>query len=452
MLRPGADPLVPTLFEQPYLTKPPGIVWAIALSSRILGETELAARAPSALAATLGALAAYFFAGRWFGWRYALWAALAHVLTPQGWWFSRAAEIEALNNLAAQVSLAALLDVALGHGRTAILLLGVASGLLMWLCKGPAGASTLAAGVLAVALLDRSRGPLALASIVALAPPALFAILVLVLSHRLEGLDVVRQGVTEFLWSDTRPRAIGEVFALAPTAWALALPASLAILFPFGPALARERARDTHRETDFALALALACVLSLLLLAAAGVRNPRYALPAMVPAPFLAAYVARGVFTHAFERRRARIARCLLHPALWIPLLAAGAVLFIVRHEPALRQSSGREAGLALGGHFEPGREVWADHLVSARPEVLHYARREARSRGHNARVRWIPNLGGTLPAPGDFVVLRRDATTDEEAAYRAAGLWHRLEPVHVGRVHEFEFTLFRVNAAGTPP
>ena len=45
--------LVPRLFGQIYARKSPGIHWAVALSSRILGETEFAARAVGAMSATV---------------------------------------------------------------------------------------------------------------------------------------------------------------------------------------------------------------------------------------------------------------------------------------------------------------------------------------------------------------------------------------------------------------
>src|SRR6266436_361949 len=53
MLR-GGDWIVPTLYGQPLLTKPPGMYVAIALVSWPFGEvSEWTARLPSALAATL---------------------------------------------------------------------------------------------------------------------------------------------------------------------------------------------------------------------------------------------------------------------------------------------------------------------------------------------------------------------------------------------------------------
>src|SRR4051812_20923902 len=50
----GGSVLVPTVDGRPWLEKPPLAIWLVALAGRAAGEvTELAARAPSAIAATL---------------------------------------------------------------------------------------------------------------------------------------------------------------------------------------------------------------------------------------------------------------------------------------------------------------------------------------------------------------------------------------------------------------
>ncbi|MFG0259415.1 MAG: ArnT family glycosyltransferase, partial [Phycisphaerales bacterium JB041] len=59
--------LVPRMFETAYLRKPPGMLWAIAGSTAVFGETEFAARFPSALSAMLLGIAVWWFATRWFG-------------------------------------------------------------------------------------------------------------------------------------------------------------------------------------------------------------------------------------------------------------------------------------------------------------------------------------------------------------------------------------------------
>ena len=83
--------MVPRMFGTAYLRKPPGVMWAIAGSSAVLGETEFAARLPSAVAATLLALAVWGFSTRWLGWPWGLAAGLAHALLPVLWPSARSA-------------------------------------------------------------------------------------------------------------------------------------------------------------------------------------------------------------------------------------------------------------------------------------------------------------------------------------------------------------------------
>lgn len=73
----GGNWLIPTLYGQPLLTKPPGMYAAIALVSSPFGEvTEWTARLPSALAATLTVLLFYWTFARTLGRRAGLTAGL----------------------------------------------------------------------------------------------------------------------------------------------------------------------------------------------------------------------------------------------------------------------------------------------------------------------------------------------------------------------------------------
>ena len=61
------DSLIPHLNLFPYLEKPPLVYWLTALSFKVLGYTELAARLPSAAAALGGLLLAYGLARSLWG-------------------------------------------------------------------------------------------------------------------------------------------------------------------------------------------------------------------------------------------------------------------------------------------------------------------------------------------------------------------------------------------------
>ena len=65
----SGDYIVPRLNHEPYLDKPPLLYWATATSFRLFGTTELAARLPSAIAATLTVLLTFWLGSRLFGLR-----------------------------------------------------------------------------------------------------------------------------------------------------------------------------------------------------------------------------------------------------------------------------------------------------------------------------------------------------------------------------------------------
>jgi len=60
------DPFIPHFSGQPWLEKPPLTYWLMALSMRVLGETEFAARLPSALAGLLAMWLTFLLARRMF--------------------------------------------------------------------------------------------------------------------------------------------------------------------------------------------------------------------------------------------------------------------------------------------------------------------------------------------------------------------------------------------------
>jgi 4-amino-4-deoxy-L-arabinose transferase-like glycosyltransferase len=471
------DFLVPRLFGQAYLRKPPGMPWAIALSSSLFGQTEFAARLVSGLAVTVLCLLCAHTAHRWFGPSRpcatgglsgaaapasalqpspALLAGLSAALLPLFWTIGRTAEIEALNTLAAAGAVVCLLDLLLpspavlgggggrgaaeaGGGHVLRFIAASAAITLALFAKGPAALPTVAAAIAAACLTTRSLKPLARPALwLALAiPAALFALYAfrvraaLELSHE----TPILQGPSDFLWSaDTLSLSrIGKVAAMPFAALFAALPAAL-FLIP---------SKRAQQAPPHAAALALTCLLSLGALTVLGVSNPRYALPALGFLPILAAY-ATLVRPRFFAPRTLAIA---------VAVLAAGAAFYVLSFEPRSRATSGREPGETLALSLPQGAEVWADGLIEARPEVLLYAAR-AKSRDLRIvnpeeclRVRWVPGLAqsGKLPPPGTYVVLRTDQMGDETATPREKGLTTRLNVVASGAVHKYTYTLYQV-------
>lgn len=463
----SGDWLVPHLFEQPYLRKPPGMPWAIAGMSELLGRTEFAARAVSALASTCMALLAFAFAARWFGPRVALAAGLAQALMPVLWESGRAAEIEALNHLATQAAALCLLDaIVFARTRKARLALALGAGIAIAgaaLAKGPASAPVLLAVIAAACVVGRSLRPLTRVLWVALIPAGvIIGALALAIARAVEQLPLqpVLQSPEAFLFEAGRLLGIA---ALIPSALLQCMPVALVLLFPWGPDAKSEVGPDlSHRAYTIARALPVAWLIAVGIFMLAGVSNPRYTLPAAALLPPLASYVALGL-GGAFTPRRARIARTLslTRPWVWPVILILVSGVYIHAVEARRRATSGREAGAALGRELADWARaehldevvVLADHLIEARPEVLLALRREATRSGlQNLRVRWVPGLArtrpGDIPDAGEgvplFLLLREDEGSDEAAAF--GRLWgERMtpapSPLHgPWRVHKYRF------------
>ncbi len=459
--------LVPRMFDQPYLRKPPGMPWAVAGMSELLGRTPFAARAVSALSATLMALLAFGFARRWFGPRAALAAGLAQVLMPVMWETGRAAEIEALNNLGTQIAAFCLIE-ALVFARTrrvrmlhaALAALGV-----VWftLAKGPASAPVVIAVIAAACIATRSVRPL-LGTVwmtVALAGSVIAALAWMIArAARAETIPPVLQSPEAFLFE---PGRLLGVATLIPAAFAQSLPVSLALLFPWGRDARGEAAghEDRARTLPVARALAWGWLIAVGLLMVMGVRNPRYTLPAAVLIPPLVGDVVAGLGVW-LQPRRERIARVLLlgRPVVWPALLLVAAGVYIGVIEPGRRATSGTEIGRRLGASIAEWAEtrgvdhllIEADDLVEARPEVLWGMERALASAGRGeTAVRWDPGFRGLpdLESPDRAVLflLRDDADSDEAGALPAR-VRGRLEPIIVDNspvwnVHKYSFRMY---------
>ncbi len=470
----SGDWLTPTMFGAAYARKPPGMSWAIAACSMAFGQTEWAARAVSALSMTLMALGAWRVGTRWFGSPWGLASGLAVALMPQMWESGRSAEIEALNNLGTLVCALAVLEIVLarndGRVRTRVAL-GVVLALgvvVMGLAKGPAGAPVLGGALLAGAAL-RLRG---LARVELWGGLALGALVVAGAYYAVwrsvdaSGLDspVALHGT--HLW---RPGHVLGVLTLAPTAWVWALPASLALLFAWGPDARREAEgdEDARARRTYAMGATLAWVFALGIYTLLGISNARYAAPAGGLAAVAAAYAVRGAACGSvFTDRRRGIARAMLlgRAWVWVVLLLVGAWVYISTREGDVRATSGRGAGVRLAGVIADavgeGRvrtptTLVADDAIEARPEVLASARRELGRLGLGRDVRVVWNVGRWAnwnPEYGDLVLLRLDAGSEESQLVEGPGA--RAGLVELGRfdVHKYKLGLYLSEPNGESP
>jgi 4-amino-4-deoxy-L-arabinose transferase-like glycosyltransferase len=447
--------LLPRLFEHLYLRKPPGMPWAIGAMSWLLGPTEFAARSVSALASTLAAAVTCVVACAWFGRRAGAVAGVAFCLTPLFLYPGRSAEIEALNNLFTLLSMLGIIHVVLSPKvRPLAVPAAMCAVLAMLLVKGPAGLPCTLAALVAAAMVRRPSTSAAstLRAVIIVALSLLGFGMYLIGTRRAweaTGEPAITEPPSHFLWN---PAKIADIVTLPLVALASALPQGVALpLSAMSPPL--RGLADTR-----ARAVRLACLLSLLAYAAVGVANPRYAMPALSILPLCCGIVAAQWSSPPTISFRVRHAA--LRAAWWgLVVMLAGAWCHgaWIEYRRGWR-TSGREAGVALATHLPDGAVVHAFELIDVRPEVAWYAQREAKSQGRRVRVLWDPYPGvfgrsdpPSLPPSGHFLLLRtdggrRDQYPPEVPEYQRAGLLDRLgTPVAVGRVHEFEFELFRV-------
>ncbi len=449
------DWLVPRMFGQLYLRKPPGMFWAIAGMSKVLGQTEFAARSVSGLACLGMALGAWWFARRWFDPRLAIYAGLAQATLPLTWEMGRSAEIEALHAACVQACALSTLHLGLVCGRAkgsrglvaAIVLCGVSLSAAL-LVKGPAGAPVMVAAAIASIVVSREgkwgwlaslSTSYAIIAALIIAAPIVGAVLWLSWRGVPAGELPIVQGPGEFLWDRTK---VLNIAGLVPIALATGMPVSLAIL------AVRWRRAITASDAA-ALGLAATCVGSIVIAMAAGVANPRYVIPSlMLPAP-LVAFALSG----AEPFRRVARGACV---ALLLGLVAGGIIYGELSERARMGtgdRASGRDAGQALAealvaqGITGP-IEIHADGLIEARPEILLAAQRHAAAKGLSLIPRWTPATLRPLPG-GTLVALRRDPEGDEIARLVKEG--HLAVGAELpatlfdGKVGRYRFEVFRI-------
>ncbi len=442
------DWLVPHMFERVYLRKPPGMPWAIAASSRVFGQTHFGARFPSALALAIAGVASCWFATRWYPGRAraGLIAGLGLVLMPVFWSPATTAEIEMLHNALVLIAALAVLDLGLASKKSA--LVGVIGSVALGgalLTKGPAGVPVvLAAG--AALLLTRAAGAgrvLGRLAFMALAAAALFAPVMLAMKQAAGLPGAVIQGVDEFLWAKQKLASI----AVLPLMGLLAaLPASLAMLFPWGPDAVREAEADPGPRR-VARVTTVALVVALVIYTLAGVSNPRYLMPALGLAALPLPYVLAGL--GVMTPKRQSIARVMMlgGPTIALALLlSVGLVAGMVGSRQRDR-SSGERLGRELGALVQrAGAEpavVLADHAIEARPEVLLSLEAASAAGGLRARGVWTTLGPEHLPPVGGYLLLREDDQSDELARLTSQGVLGGFRRVGGGDVSKFSFGLY---------
>lgn len=499
--------LVPHLFDQAYLRKPPGMVWAIAASQAVFGEKSLfhfsptvAARLVSALATIVGALITFTFASRWLGRTPGLIAGCAWSLFPIWYWYpptALSAEIESLNNLFVLSTSLALFDILLWSWRrkpseqTAsalshiILTLSFAA---MLLTKGPAGIPTLLAVLIActwaraqhISPLTPSRRDWLTVALALFVGALVFGAWLLaarcVLSRT--GETPVTQEFTQFLFT---PKKLFGIISLPVAALISALPHAVFFTVFLRPS---QRLRPSinplvHQRTTLARTIALSVIIGVIISMMLGVSNPRYTLPTLSLIPACVGGACWWLLELAHQAQTPQISTTLRKNLRTTLSILTGVVLiacvfsgWYAEHRRTVRttgETDGARMGAAIVDHvladvpidrrWSPTNNIkhdvryaqlWGDEMLDIRPEIVMATEREAEKHGVVILPKWKPlSLAPTpsLPTAGNFVLLRTDTRgrIEDLPAYKRAGLMTRLRPVFKGTAHDFEYTLYVV-------
>lgn len=313
MVRSG-DWLLPRLFGQLYLIKPPLHDWLIAIAQILSGNhgNEFVWRLPSVIVGALLNVALYFFGARWFGRVGGIVSGLCGLGLLCLWGEARTADVDATNQLACSVAALCLIELYFGRPKRAwtwILGAGVALGATL-LCKGPAGLP-LMLGVWIWAFFrpgDREQpgkpligsirfwGPL----VVGIAIFAIYGIAAKIALTRLH-LPPDYSGVAE-VGNKFYPSSflqLAKAFSVPLQLFAFTLPVSVALPLVFVPgfrnAIAASERGSGMPRARLTRALAASLLISWGICIATGMVNTRYAYVTVAPLCLLAAAVATSL-------------------------------------------------------------------------------------------------------------------------------------------------------------
>ncbi|HTW95927.1 MAG TPA: glycosyltransferase family 39 protein [Tepidisphaeraceae bacterium] len=344
--------LLPRLYGQLYLKKPPLAYWMIALSETIFGRAnEWVWRFPSAFFSAVLAAALCLFSDNWFGRPAGIVAGFANLALVATWAQNRSADIDAMNSAAAVLAACGLIHLQAGpvkHRALTIILTGLAVGAALMI-KGPEGMTVIGGAIFAPWIVQRkwnwvSLVPLAigLCCFGAYAAAAYHQIraehLPLDLSGFAEAEQKATPSVSRLLW----------MVMLTPTLFVFALPVSLVIPFAWNDR--RPRARCL-----------LYCVaLAVIFAFCSGMTNPRYA---YVILPMLCPLV--GAVMSEEQARK------------WVPAAAAmavaGMIPFAIFNNRQLERKSGHDAGEIMRDYVSRGTTVVCGVTLWDQPEIFYY-------------------------------------------------------------------------------
>jgi 4-amino-4-deoxy-L-arabinose transferase-like glycosyltransferase len=232
----SGDYLLPRLYDQMYLAKPPLHYWILAGMEKLTGRAnELIWRLPSAVAGAAMAGFLCLMGGVWFGRLAGLVSGVACCSLIALWGQNHTAEIDALNSLASVVTACLLIHLGFVSSRRRMvcaLTAGLAFGAVL-LLKGPAGLAVVIGALFGPAIFNRTLAALKqpwpwIALAIGTAMFGAYALAALRGFHQLH-LPPETSGVKEIwinLWSDDRIRSLPQTLLVPLFLLVYAMPVS----------------------------------------------------------------------------------------------------------------------------------------------------------------------------------------------------------------------------------
>ena len=310
---PADDWLLPRLYGELYLRKPPLQYWIIAATERAIGfGNEWVWRAPSVIGSALLAVVLAAWSARWFGARARLVTGFSVLGLITLWAQDRGADIDALDTAAAVIAAACVLEIAAGPpGRRGLLwglALAAATAALL-LLKGPAGLPTLLGALIACLTLAPARRVFARPSLWAglLIGVFVFAGWLLAVRQLAERQHLVidtsgaQEAEQRMLLLHPTPPSVG--FALLAPLRVLLYTMPITLALPLALSIAGRLEFPDPRDLRIRL-IARTLLIALAVGVLAGITNPRYS---YVCTPLLAPLLGASA-TIAWESRGIRFA------------------------------------------------------------------------------------------------------------------------------------------------
>ncbi|MGD0464152.1 MAG: hypothetical protein ABSB74_16845 [Tepidisphaeraceae bacterium] len=232
----SGDWLLPRLYDQMYLAKPPLHYWILAAMEKLTGRaSELVWRLPSAVAGAAIAGFLCFMGGVWFGRLAGLVSGVACCSLVALWGQNHTAEIDATNSLAGVVTACLLIHLGFVTPRRRIacaLAAGLAFGAEL-LLKGPAGLAAIVGALAGPAILNRTLATLKqpwpwIALAIGTGMFGVYGLAALWKFHQLQ-LAPETSGVNEIwinLWNDDRIRNLPQTLLIPVLLLVYAMPVS----------------------------------------------------------------------------------------------------------------------------------------------------------------------------------------------------------------------------------